>query len=89
MTMFEAALLIKDRMGPSARHVPSHRLPDWILRLAALVNRSAASAIPEIGVVRRADGSKARRVLGWRPRSREDAILATAESLVRLALVGS
>jgi dihydroflavonol-4-reductase len=26
---------------------------------------------------------KARRVLGWRPRSREEAILATAESLLR------
>jgi len=30
---------------------------------------------------------KAKRVLGWEPRSREDAIVATAESLVELGLV--
>ena len=32
-------------------------------------------------------GEKARRLLGWAPRSREEAIAATGESLVRLGLL--
>jgi dihydroflavonol-4-reductase len=33
--------------------------------------------------------AKAREVLGWTPRSKEDAVVATAESLIRLGLVTS
>ena len=33
--------------------------------------------------------SKAERLLGWTPRSREDAIVATAESLLKFGIVGS
>ena len=33
--------------------------------------------------------SKAERLLGWTPCSREDAIVATAESLLKFGIVGS
>jgi dihydroflavonol-4-reductase len=33
--------------------------------------------------------AKAERVLGWKPRSREDAIVATAESLLKFGIVAS
>ena len=32
-------------------------------------------------------GAKAQRVLGWQPRAWQDAVVATAESLVRLGVV--
>jgi len=37
--------------------------------------------------MKNATNEKARRMLGWTPRSNEDAIVATAESLLRLGLV--
>jgi dihydroflavonol-4-reductase len=37
-------------------------------------------------VIERISNEKARRVLGWTPLSNVDAIVATAESLVRLGL---
>ena len=43
--------------------------------------------MPELGKVKNGSGEKARRLLGWAPRSREDAIAATGESLVRLGLL--
>ncbi len=43
--------------------------------------------MPQLGVVRRASNAKARKELGWSPRSNEDAVVATAESLVRLGLL--
>jgi len=37
--------------------------------------------------VKNATNEKARRTLGWAPRSNEESIVATAESLVRLGLL--
>jgi hypothetical protein len=45
--------------------------------------------IPLLGNIRNATSAKAERVLGWKPRSREDAIVATAESLVKFGIVES
>ena len=42
---------------------------------------------PELGKIKNASNEKSRRVLGWAPRSTEEAVLATAESLIRLGLL--
>jgi nucleoside-diphosphate-sugar epimerase len=88
MSMQEIALLLRARMGEAARRAPTKVMPDWIVRFAGLFNPALAQAVPELGRVRRLTNEKARRLLGWRPRSNEEAILATAESLVRLGLLG-
>lgn len=87
MTVQEIAHVLKARMGEAARRVPTRVLPDWMVRLAALLDPSIAQIVPELGRVKSATNEKARRVLGWKPRSNEDALLATAESLVRLGLL--
>jgi dihydroflavonol-4-reductase len=81
------ATLLKARMGEAARHVPSRGLPDWVLRFAGMFNSTAAQAASELGKGKPASNEKAKHVLAWQPRSNEEAILATAESLVRLGLV--
>jgi hypothetical protein len=43
--------------------------------------------LPLLGNIRNATSEKAERVLEWKPRSREDAIVATAESLVKFGIV--
>jgi nucleoside-diphosphate-sugar epimerase len=62
-------------------------LPDWMLRLVALADPSVRQIVPDLGKVRKATNAKAKRVLGWVPRSNEDTIVATADSLVRLGLL--
>lgn len=83
----EMAELLKARMPEAARRVPTRNLPDWVLKMVALFDGSVRQLLPELGKFKNATNEKARRVLGWDPLSREDAILATAESLVRLGLV--
>jgi len=46
-----------------------------------------ARVVPLLDSTRRATSAKAERMLGWRPRSREDAIVATAESLIKFGIV--
>ena len=57
------------------------------MRLAALRDPAVKQIVPELGKMKNATNEKARRVLGWAPRSNEEAIVATAESLVRLGLL--
>ncbi len=87
VSMREIGLMLKRRMGDAARRVPTAELPDWVLRVLALVDKSVGQIVPELGKRKNATADKARRELGWSPRSAEDAVAATAESLVRLGLL--
>ena len=70
-----------------ARRVPTWQLPNFMVRLAALRDPAVRQILPELGKFKNASGEKAKRVLGWAPRSTEEAIVATAESLLRLGLL--
>jgi dihydroflavonol-4-reductase len=87
MSIREIAMTLKSRMGEAAGRVPSRELPNWVVRLAAMRDPAVRQITPELGKVKNATGEKAKRLLGWTPRSREDAIVATAESLLRLGLL--
>jgi nucleoside-diphosphate-sugar epimerase len=81
LSMRDLALVLKQRMGPRASKVPTRQLPDWLVRLAAIGDPRVRPFVSELGKIKRATNAKAMRVLGWAPRSNEDAIVATAESL--------
>jgi len=81
--------MLKERLGAAANEVSTRTLPNWFIRVVALVNPTMRGIVPHLGVNMNASGEKARRLLGWSPRSREEAIVATAESLIRLGLVNT
>jgi nucleoside-diphosphate-sugar epimerase len=87
MSMGSLARVLKERLGDAGRRVPTRQLPNWMVRMAALWSAPAKQILPELGKVKNATSEKARKRLGWSPRSREDAIVATAESLARLGLL--
>jgi nucleoside-diphosphate-sugar epimerase len=87
MSMLEIAKVLKARMGPSAKRVPTRQLPNFLVRLAAMRDPAVKLILPELGKWKNATNEKAKRLLGWVPRSNEEAIVATAESLVRLGLL--
>jgi nucleoside-diphosphate-sugar epimerase len=87
MPFIEMARLLRTRMGAVARRVPTFELPNWVMRIAALADPGVTQILPELGKRKSATSAKAKRVLGWEPRSREDALVASAESLVRLGLL--
>lgn len=85
MAMRDIARLLRHRLGRAGARVPTRVLPDWVVRLGSLADPSLRQIIPELGRSRWASADKARRVLGWMPRTNEEALLATAQSLIRLA----
>jgi nucleoside-diphosphate-sugar epimerase len=89
MSMLEIAKVLKARMGAAAAKVPARQLPNWLVRLAALRDPALKQLLPELGRQKNGTNAKARGLLGWKPRSSEDAIVASAESLIRLGLLNT
>jgi nucleoside-diphosphate-sugar epimerase len=84
MSILDMAGVLRNRMGDAAKKVPAWELPDWLVRFAALRDPELQQTLPELGKKKSASNAKAKRVLGWAPHSNEEAIVATAASLVRL-----
>jgi nucleoside-diphosphate-sugar epimerase len=87
LSVLDLAKVLKARMGAAAGRVPTRELPNFLIRLAALRDPAVKQIIPELGERKNATSEKARRVLGWSPRSNEESIIAAADSLVRLGLL--
>jgi dihydroflavonol-4-reductase len=87
MQMVEVARLLRERLGDAAAKVSTEVWSDDQVRLAAQTNPQLKMAATLLGYDMSATGRKAENLLGWTPRSRDDAIIASAESLIRLGLV--
>lgn len=69
------------------RKPPVRELPDFVVRLLALVDPSLKAASAELGEEKLASNARARDVLGVRFRPAEEAVVAMAQSLLDLGLV--
>src|SRR5215475_16177352 len=87
MSIVEIARMLRSRLGDAAKRVPKNQIPDFVVRLVALADPAAKQLLPELGKYKNGSGEKARRLLGWQPISREDAVVATAESMIQLGLL--
>jgi dihydroflavonol-4-reductase len=87
VSFHQIAATLRARLGEAAAKAPAGTAPSWLIRLMARFNPAPRDMVPQLNVVRRASNAKARTDLGWAPRSNEDAVTATGESLVRLGLL--
>lgn len=85
--MVEIARILKRRMGPAGARVPTRRLPDWVVRIVAMFDPAVKVIAAELGKVKNATSDKAIRMLGWAPRSLDDTMAATGQSLLDLGLL--
>lgn len=85
--MADLAALLRASLGDAASKVPTRRIPDFVLKFAAVFDRSLASVTPRLGERRAFSSAKAQRVLGWQPRPVEEAVLDCARSLIAAGAV--
>ena len=84
VSMAEIARVLRAELGEAGKKVPTRVLPNWLVRFVAHFDGSLKQIAPILGEVRPASNAKACTMLGWQPRSVDEAILATAESLLAL-----
>jgi dihydroflavonol-4-reductase len=83
----DIARLLRENLGDNAAKVTSRRLPDLILRIAALFQADARFMVPMIGRRPRFSAAQAATLLDWHPRPASVAVLDCAKSLLHAGLV--
>lgn len=83
MSLLEIVKLLKQKIPYAAEKASTKSLPTFIIRLTALFNDQAKAILPLVGIYRNASNEKARTVLGWKPRTNEEAVMATVISLIK------
>ena len=69
------------------RKIPKGVLPNWLVRLLSFANPPLKQILPELGQERDFSNDRLKQVLGITPIPAEDAIRASADSLIRLGAV--
>lgn len=87
LSMLDIAKILKRRLGDNAKKVPAKEIPDFLLRLAAFTKPELKMVATLLGQYMQASGEKAKKLLNWSPGTNEEAIVATAESLLQLGLI--
>lgn len=83
----EIAATVKEHLGAKASKVSTREVPNFMIKMAAYVDKSAAMVAGEVGTKKKATSEKARTMLGWQPKSWQEAAHATADSVIQYGLV--
>ncbi|WP_158823518.1 aldehyde reductase [Granulicella sp. S156] len=89
VSLLDVATFLRQRLGDAGRRAPTREIPDWLVRTFALFVPDLRQVVHELGKRKNVSNEKAKRILGWAPRSNEESIVAAGESLVRLGLIKS
>ncbi|SEH03723.1 Nucleoside-diphosphate-sugar epimerase [Nonomuraea solani] len=87
IAMKEIGAILRERFGDAAKRVPTRSIPNVVVRLAALFKAEFKPVAADLGYVKRVSNEKARRLLGLRPRTSLEAIIASADSMIAKSLV--
>lgn len=82
MWMADISQELRARLGKEAAKVPTRKLPDFVLRLAAIFDSALHNITPLLGRKLAFSSAKAQRVLGWAPRPGTTTVVDCAQSLI-------
>lgn len=82
-----ADILHRNYFSRGYKKIPRIQFPNFMVRLLALFDKKIAIVVRDLDWDYDISNKKAKRILKWTPRSKEEAILAMAESLIELDLV--
>ncbi|MBM6996567.1 aldehyde reductase [Paenibacillus sp. DXFW5] len=84
LSTLEVANILRKHLGEDAKNVPKGELPNLVVRVAAVFNPKLRMIASLLGQDMSTSNQKAKRLLGWTPRSAEKAIIATGKSMVEI-----
>lgn len=83
----EAAAILRKAFPAYDSKIPKRNVPDWLLKVMAVFQPIYKQTVTELGRTRKASNAKATRVLGVTFRTAEEALIASAASLIDLKVV--
>ncbi|MGD8647316.1 MAG: aldehyde reductase [Desulfobacterales bacterium] len=83
----EMALFLRENFPDYRKRITVRDMPNFLARIYSFFDGSVKRFLPDLEIKREMDVSTARTVLGWHPRSPEEAIKSGAQSLIDLGVV--
>jgi dihydroflavonol-4-reductase len=83
----ECAAILREAFPAYDRKIPKRVVPDFVIRLMAMIQPIYKQTLTELGRTRRASNAKATAVLGVHFRTAKDSLIASAQSLIELGVV--
>lgn len=84
LSMLDIAKILRKHLGEDATNVPGSELPNIAVRILAVFNPKLRMVASLLGQDMSTSNQKAKQLLGWTPRSAEEAIIATGKSMVKI-----
>ncbi|SET25617.1 aldehyde reductase [Paenibacillus sp. NFR01] len=82
LSMLDIAKILKKHFGEDAKNVPKGEFPNIIIRALAIFKPQLRMIATLLGQDMSTSNQKAKQLLGWTPRSAEEAIAATGKSML-------
>jgi nucleoside-diphosphate-sugar epimerase len=73
LSLHEVAMILRDKLGEKAKNVTTKVMPNWVVRIASLFDSTAKGIVPQLDQKKNVSSEKARKILGWQPRTNEEA----------------
>lgn len=87
LTYKEEAKILKKYLGNRAKKVSTKEMPDFLVKFMAFFIKDLRMPATFLGQNTACSNEKAKKMFGWNPRSAEEAIIATAKSMIELGLI--
>jgi nucleoside-diphosphate-sugar epimerase len=85
--MADVAAVLRERLGPEAKKVPTRSVPDFLVKVMGVFDPSVRSVTGQLGREQSYSNERARTLLGWEPRPIPETIVETARSLIDTGVV--
>jgi nucleoside-diphosphate-sugar epimerase len=85
----QIAQILAHHFGPKGFKVVTRSVPNFVLKIVSLWDKTAGMAVPELGKRQDVSSDRARKVLGWKPRDLETMVVDIAESMIELGVVSA
>lgn len=89
LTLMDMADHLRDNFPDFAKKLPRFTLPDWAVRIYALIDADARGAVSELGRTRSVNGQRGGALLNGNYIPASDALVAMARSLIEQGVVRS
>ncbi|MBB6731420.1 hypothetical protein [Cohnella zeiphila] len=84
LSMLDIANILRKHLGEDAKNAPKGELPNILVRAIAIFKPQLRMIATLLGQDMSTSNQKAKRLLGWTPRSAEEAIAATGKSMIKI-----
>lgn len=82
LRFIEVSRLLAEALPAYRRKLPKFEMPDWLVKMIAIVDSNVRTAVADLGKIEHADHTAASEVLGIAFRDAREAVVASAKSLI-------